>query len=188
MLKCVITGISQDMDFSKNRTVTFVLLQLPNGDVLRAAIDESAAAAIIALQVATDGAPQPAIAPSMRAPAIHELEEEEASSAPVVAPTPQRTVVSAEEEVSVFGGQDEDTPPEYEEPPQPSAPPPVVQPPAPPAVTARNIQMLPNGKLVVPAKTVPRTSLGYPIVPNAGVDTDSFTGSKDRDEEGVGSV
>jgi hypothetical protein len=47
---------------------------------------------------------------------------------------------------------------------------------------------MPNGKIVVPSRTVPALARGYPDVPNAGLDPGEFTGENDRDESGIGSL
>jgi hypothetical protein len=60
--------------------------------------------------------------------------------------------------------------------------------PTPPALKGSVVQRLPNGKMVVGSRSVPKDEYGYPLVPNAGINTADITGSRDPDEDGVGSV
>src|ERR1700677_2869838 len=58
MLDCIITNISQDLDLEQNVTTTFLLLRLPDGQTIRTAVDDAAAAIVVALSVSQRGEPQ----------------------------------------------------------------------------------------------------------------------------------
>lgn len=185
MFTCQVTGIAQEMDFEENVTRTFLLVELPNGARIRAAIDEDAAAQVVALSVQTKGQPRPALAPpppsAMQRPAP-------AAHAPAMsAQNAEQPIDDEGDDVRVFGGADTDDSPTYEEEGEPEElAPPVQAPAAPPA--RREPQRDRKGNLVVPAKTVPKDNAGYPIVQNGGVDPNDLVGGRDQDEDGVGSV
>jgi hypothetical protein len=203
-LDCVIAGVSQDMSFGENVTTTFLLIRLPDGQHVRAAIDDMAAAAVVALSVAQNGQPTSAMrvngvhapvpppatppAPRGQAPASRDPDPEpagslvptqewhaETASLPKAAAAP-----FAEDAPRIFGGQDggDEADPEYGEPAQA----------APVHVPGSNIQKLRNGRIVVPAKTVPKTALGYPITSAGGLDPETLTSSENKNDDGVGSV
>jgi hypothetical protein len=196
MLDCTITGISQDMDLTRNVTTTFLVLRLPDGKTLRAAINDTAAAQIVALSVAQNGEPTAA----MELPAA---QYEQAASTPfadgaAIAPTIQNgqlhsvpdwppgslepVELTPEPGMRIFGGgQDGGDAPNHDyDPPAPA--------PTPPVAARSNVQHLPNGKIVVPSRTVPKNEFGYPVVRNNGVSTESILGGSNQDEDGVGSV
>lgn len=208
MLECAITSVSQDLDLEKNVTLTFLVIRLPNGVLLRAAVDEETASQVIAMQVAARGAPQSVVATPQRPapPPVEPPVDDDFVAAPREAeddPPP-----ASGDGLHIFGGQDASTapPPVPPRPPQAAAPaaddelpedadgsPTVVlaeEPPAPKknARARSRMQRLPSGKLVVPSMTVPAALGGYPNVPGAGVDTNELTGGRDPDEDGIGSV
>jgi hypothetical protein len=183
MLDCVIAGVSQDMDFDRNVTTTFLLIRLPDGKQLRAAIDDEAAAHIVGMSVARNGqptstvevdrTPQPTVSMSATAPTE--------TWPDYAAPEPERAQEAQSEEAAprIFGGQDggDDAFETAPEPPQPK----IVSP-------SSNVQRLPNGKIIVPSRRVPMDTFGYPIVPGAGVNPSSLTSQTNTDEDGIGSV
>lgn len=208
MLECVITAVSQDLDLEANATLTFLVIRLPNGVQLRVAVDEDAAAQVISLQVAARGAPRSVVeAPQRPAPPPTPPPQSETgddSGEFVEAPREEDPPAPTGEGVVIFGGQDaspaaakpaaakqeaaEDDLPKDDE-----GSPTVVlkeEPPAPKKNTRSRsrVQQLANGKVVVPSITVPAGAGGYPNVPGAGVNTADLTGSRDQDEDGVGSV
>jgi hypothetical protein len=205
MLECVITGISQELDFENNVTVTYLSLRLPNGALLRTSVDEVAAATIVEMQVKAKGAPTPAVkpGPAIRPPAAPASEDvDDNNSDEFTAPGDDEFVRTESEDGStthVFGGQaagdDDDEPADPPlPPPVPPTPPPPPPPPAAPVQTPNSLTKPRVAKGEKPARvsararTVPAGDKGYPVVPNAGVDTDTFTGGRDRDEDGVGSI
>jgi hypothetical protein len=172
MLECTIVGISQEMDFEQNATVTYLLVRLANGKVLRAAIDEEDAASVVELQVKEAGAPR----------AVPRAPRPQARERPPP-PPPEMDEDEVDENgnaVHIFGGPDTGEAPAVEEEEEP--------PPPPSPVAARPVQRLPNGKPYMPAKTVPKDDAGYPIVRGSGVDPDELTSGRNVDEDGVGSV
>lgn len=205
MIDCTITGIAQEMDFEQGVTLTYLLIRLPDGTNIRSPVDENSAAAVIKLQVEAKGAPRPAVLAQTHLPS---------PGAPVaVAPLPPEFTPSPAtddsglpeptgDDVHVFGGQD-DAPPAIDlaagsattkeeaaalaegSPTVLAEPAPDQQPQKP---GRRNVQQLPNGKVVVPSRTVRRNDAGYPMPANAGVDTADIVGGRDQDEDGVGSV
>jgi hypothetical protein len=198
MIDCAITGIAQELDFEQNVTVTYLTLKLPNGSSLRVAVDDAAAATVMEQHVHTKGQPRTTrqtsgvYSPPKEA-SVQPPVEEEISPAPAV----MQEVTSEDGTAThIFGGQDvpvaeDDTMSEEERLLLKEGSPTVVvgaSPPAAPAAARSNVQRTASGKLVVPARTVPAGEKGYPVVPNAGVDTSSFTGGRDPDEDGVGSV
>src|SRR5208282_3557646 len=60
-LDCTIAGVSQDMSLEENVTTTFLVIRLPNGQQIRAATDDAAAAAVVGLSVAQSGPPRSAM-------------------------------------------------------------------------------------------------------------------------------
>jgi hypothetical protein len=203
MIDCTITGIAQELDFEQNTTVTYLTLVLPNGSSLRVAVDDEAAATVMEQHVQVKGQPKSAVRVP---PAVRK-----AASAPTPAPVPEDSVepeeiapapAVVEDVVSedgtpthVFGGQDAPSDnsamSEEEQLLLKEGSPTVVAAETAPAVkvtTRRNNKRVVNGKLVVPSRTVPAAEKGYPVVPNAGVDASTFTGGRDPDEDGVGSV
>lgn len=176
MLDCVIAGVSQDMNFEKNVTTTFLLLRLPDGRQLRAAIDDAAAAIVVGLSVAQNGQPTSTIEVDRSVPPVIAAPVDVWSDTNIETEAPA-PLAQIEEEASprIFGGQDggDDEPA-----PEPSKP----------AVQGSNVQRLPNGKIIVPSRKVPMNAFGYPIVPGAGVDTNALTSQTNQDEDGVGSV
>jgi hypothetical protein len=218
MIDCTITGISQEMDFEQGVTLTYLSVRLPNGRLVRAAIDDDTATAVVELQVKNKGTPKPV----MRAPAVSRSEERPHEPSPegddyteppgggftLAAPKDDLLPARDGETVYLFGGQD-----------SPDAPPgpvpatveernvaaamvgtdsedtgsPAVMVDAPPAQNNKlkrrsNVQRLPNGKVIVPSRTVPRNDHGYPVVSNAGANPEDLVGGRDRDEDGVGSI
>lgn len=159
MLACTIIGISQEMRFDENTTLTYLMLRLPNGLLVRAGVDEDVVEAIVGQQMPSSEPARPA--PRVEAPPVEETGDD----------------------VHVFGGT-----PAVEVSAAYAAAPPVITERQPPANPRANVQQLSNGKIVVPSKTVARNEYGYPIVPNAGVDVDNITGGINRDEDGVGSI
>lgn len=201
MLDCVITGISQDMDFEQGLTLTYLVVRLPNGALLKAAVDDGAATEVLALQAELKGLPRPAI---RTAPTPSPQQGKSAQAAPAAEPQGEDPVTYEEEEepqaasaftpaagesVYVFGGQD-DTPEEKAAMAE-GSPTLVVEEPVPQAPVAAparsSLQRTPSGKLIAPSRTVPARIGGYPDTKN-GVDTDELTTMRDRDEDGVGSV
>ncbi len=208
MIDCTITGISQELDFEQNTTVTYLTLVLPNGSSLRVAVDDDAAAAVMEQHVQTKGQPKaavrappaarkvaaaPASAPVPEAP----VETEEITPAPAVV---EDTVSEDGTPTHIFGGQDapasDDSAMSDEEqlllkegsPTVVATAAPAEAPATAKAPAKRNVRRGANGKLVVPSLTVPAAEKGYPVVPNAGVDAATLTGGRDPDEDGVGSV
>ena len=185
MLDCTITCVRQDMDLERNVTTNFLVLRLPDGKLLRVAIDDAAAATVVALSIAQRGEPTAAL-PAMET-------EQEQDDRP---PQPQQSLPPpAQDEnfndiytppedagVRIFGGQDggSEVSQDYAAPPAPAPP---AAPPARP-----NVQILPNGKVIVPSRTVPRNEFGYPIANPNGVDVGRITTRNNQDEDGVGSV
>jgi hypothetical protein len=182
-LSCVIAGVSQDMSLEENITTTFLLIRLPDGQQIRAAIDDTAAAAVVGLSVAQSGPPRSA----MRTPSaalstppvaarVADTYEDTADEINVPQPMPPMWPEAnghTEDAPKIFGGQDGGDEPT----PDPTPPPP-------PA-----IQRQKNGKVVVPAaRSVPKNEFGYPVVQQAGVDTRLLTSKNNQDEDGVGSV
>ena len=215
MIDCVITGISQEMDFEQGASMTYLTVRLPNGRLVRAAIDDETAAEVVGLQVKNKGMPRPV----MRAPAPLEQRQPEPEAGAVddysEPPGGGFTPAPAEEDppgdtMHVFGGQDSPDAPRGPvpatreevnvanaeaamtgtEPEDEGSPTIVVEgPPATPPGRVRSVvQRLPNGKIIVPSRTVPKTDRGYPIVANAGADPQAIVGGRDQDEDGVGSV
>jgi hypothetical protein len=186
-LDCTIAGVSQDMSLGENVTTTFLVIRLPNGSHIRAAIDDAAAAAVVGLSVAQSGPPRSA----MRTPSAgldpppppQDTAYVSTEGAPAeLVPMPQAwpgengRVVDDDDAPRIFGGQDggDEPSPDYAEPPPPAAPAPV--------------QKLRNGRVVAPQKKVPMNTYGYPVVQTSGVDPATLTSKNNQDEDGVGSV
>jgi hypothetical protein len=193
MLTCDILGISQEMDFEQNVTVTFLRLRLPDGRVLSVPIEEDVAAVIVAHQVETRGVPQPGAsraqfveAPEPASPTFRGDDAAREYDEPATTPVGDG--------VFIFGGQEEPTSRESQ----------AILAEVRAAITREaqvastertmtapsRIQQLPNGKLVVPSMTVPRNDSGYPMVRGNGVDPDIITGAptQAQDEDGIGQV
>ncbi len=197
MLDCTIVGISQDMDLEQNITVTYLSLRLSTGQVLRAAVDDEAASVVVDMQVRSRGMPRaaavasahpapvrPPPVPPAQPPQAEELEEYD------TAPPGPSELTPIGDGISIFGGQDtteeeakgiaegsptfvaDAAPPEPEKPKKPQR---------------SNVQTLANGKVIVPSTTVPSRLGGYPIA-KGGADPSEFTGTRNPDEDGVGSV
>lgn len=197
MLDCTIVGITQSMDFEQNVTLTYLNVRLPGGEQLQAAIDEETAAKVVGLMVKTKGMPRAAMqvpAPLPAAPA------HVAEAAPVpgeVDPSPYGAHEG--ESVAIFGGQDTTPSPAAEAVAaeeariQAEGSPTVVEgpilEPAPVQQPRRGrLQRGSSGKLIAPARTVPKDDAGYPIVSSEGVDPATLTGTRNTDEDGVGSI
>lgn len=185
-MDCTIAGISQEMNLEENVTTTFLLLRLPDGQQVRAAIDDAAAVIVVAMSVAEKGQPRPAVSAPM-APMPAPISERHERHTAVVQrePWPEenghaKTAETEEDAPRIFGEQDggDEPSPEYQEPPPVVASPP----------HGSNFQRLPNGRVIVPSKNVPKTEYGYPIVPGGGVDPSTLTSPDGQDEDGVGSV
>jgi hypothetical protein len=186
-LDCIIAGISQDMNFDENVTMTFLLIRLPDGKQFRAAIDDPTAAAVVALSVAQNGQPRAAMRPSSEPESQYHPTQPEAPE--IVDPPPPvqnkfngslaKAATVEEPAPRIFGGQDggDDADPAYEE-----EEPAVEQP-----VARANLQRK-NGKIVVPSRTVPMSNYGYPVVQSSGVDPSSMTSTNNQNDDGVGSV
>lgn len=189
MLDCTIVGISQEMDFEQNMTVTYLVVRLPDGHVIRSAVDEEAAAAVVELQVQANGAPKAANRP----PRHQAAKRAEAPPAPSEESVEDELTDESGNSVHIFGGQESSAPEELldEETPEPEMP---ETPAAARAVgedgvlARRNVQRTSRGKLVVPSKTVPKDDAGYPVIRGQGVDPDTLTSGRNLDEDGVGSV
>lgn len=203
-LDCTIAGISQDMSFGENVTMTFLLIRLPDGQQVRAAIDDAAASAVVALSVAQSGQPTPAMrvngaahapaalpSPPPRAPAPAAPRDPDPEPTGSLVPSQEWSAEApslpkaaaapfSEDAPRIFGGQDgvDEADSDYGEPTQA----------APALVPGSNIQRLRNGRIVVPAKTVPRTDMGYPITSAGGLDPETLTSSENKNDDGVGSV
>jgi len=160
MLTCDITGIAQEMDLAHNITLTYLVLRLPDGTLLRAGIDDNAAAAVVQIHARSYGPPKAQTFPDL---------------APTEEPVPQ-------EPASPYSF-DNDTSPSAATVPDTEESETV----SPPSVPVRKSGFrFSKGNTV--ARTVPRNDYGYPMLADDGVDTDSFTGGRDRDEDGVGSI
>lgn len=203
MLNCVILGMSQNFDFEQNAAVTYLALRLPNNEVIQIAIDEETAATVIAMQVKQAGVPgapasprPPPVRAAAQAPAPRPPPAPEApdDAEPSDYAIPPGKLVPAGESTFVFGGADvpEDfearSAEEAEAIAEGSPTLVVVAPPSPAAPARTNMQVLPNGKVIVPSRTVPSAIHGYPNAPNGGIDPNDFLGNRDQDEDGVGSV
>jgi hypothetical protein len=188
-LDCTIAGVSQDMSLGENVTTTFLVIRLPNGSHIRAAIDDAAAAAVVGLSVAQSGPPRSAMRTPSAAldpppPPQDTAYISRDDAAPELVPMPQAWPEEsmrgkAEDDDNaprIFGGQDggDEPSPDYAEPPPPLAPSPV--------------QKLRNGRVVAPQKKVPMDGYGYPVVQSSGVDPATLTSRNNQDEDGVGSV
>ncbi len=192
MLDCTITGVRQDLDLERNVTTTFLVLRLPDGKLLRAAIDDAAAATVVALSVAQSGEPTAALppteieqddrpAPTQQLPQLAEEESFDTFALPAPSQSLPRMQEEKDGDVRVFGGQDggSESSQDYAPPPAPASSPSRAQ---------SNVQHLPNGKVIVPSRTVPRNEVGYPIMNASGIDAERLTTKNNADEDGVGSV
>jgi hypothetical protein len=193
-LECIIAGISQDMSFEENVTTTFLHLRLPDGQQLRVAVDDAAAASVVALSVAQNGQPRttprsslPAPpAPPVRAPVKQEPELDVDDALPQEWDSGTNGIAKAEsipfseeDGPRIFGGQEEEAPTKYPRGQVQNGPKPV---------PGSNVQRTASGKVVVPAKTVPKSECGYPMVNSGGRDPETLTSSDNKNEDGVGSV
>lgn len=198
-LECVIAGVSQDMSFGENVTMTFLLIRLPDGQHVRAAIDDTAAAAVVSLAVARNGQPAPAMRvangvapppppapPRPQAKVSAEPDPEGPSLvpakewAPATNGIPKATSAPfAEDAPRIFGGQDDSEAEDDYSAQAPAAPAPV---------PGSNIQKTRDGRIVVPSKTVPKSEWGYPMTNTGGLDPETLTSSENKNDDGVGSV
>jgi hypothetical protein len=193
MLECTITGISQEMDFERNETVTYLGLRLTNGVLLRAAIDEAAAAAIVGMQVEAKGAPKPAARPGPVPPPSQRQAPAQEEDDVLTPPDDDEFSTTTDEggtTTHVFGG-DSNGAAIHEPEPEPEPPPP--QPPPGPPKQTPNSQTKPRvqkqqGRVTPRSKTVPAGEGGYPITPGSNIDPAALTSGRDQDEDGVGSV
>lgn len=186
MLSCIITGLSQDMSFEQDVTLTYLLLRLPDGSTLRAAVDQEAATQVLRVQAKNGGIPQPGVRVAPMVPPSPPADEDTPADDFTPAPSDPDPDSDIPVGAHVFGGQDMtpavDSAP-AEEPPD--EPPPEVEKTKP---RQRNSAQRGGGKYAAPSRTVPKDDRGYPIVPNAGIDTSQLTGERDPDEDGIGSV
>jgi hypothetical protein len=175
------------MIFEENVTVTFLLIRLPDGKQIRAAIDDAAAAAVVGLSVVQNGQPRSAVRPSSAESVPEYRPAAEPEPAGFVEP-PLRNVKAqplptAEDEPAprIFGGQDggDDADPGYVSDDEPV--------PAQPAARS-NMQRTRGGKIVVPSRTVPMSNFGYPVVQSNGVAPESITSNSNTNDDGVGSI
>ncbi len=154
-MHCQIVGLSQDMDFDENVAQTFVVLLLPDGSRVKAAIDDNTAAKVITLRVQEHGsAPQP----KLRAPVEERAPVIETSDVPM----------DDESGPVVFGGDaeglDEDLPDEaasgapFE--PEESFEDDYDIPPAPPEVAAAHEAVLQEAHLGTDGKPLSRARRG----------------------------
>jgi hypothetical protein len=202
-LDCTIAGVSQDMSLGENVTTTFLILRLPDGQQIRAAIDDAAAAAVVGMSVAQSGPPRAAVrvangaplptaapAPRVQAPSSSEPDPEGPSlmparewSTPETNGIPKAAAAPFHEDAPrIFGGQDEDDDDEVD-------PAHLSQPTEKPAlVPGSNIQRTRGGRIVVPSKTVPKSEWGYPMTNAGGLDPETLTSSDNKNDDGVGSV
>lgn len=193
MIDCTISGVSQDMDFEQGVTVTYLLVRLPSGQTIRAAVDESAAALVIGLQVKAAGAPRAVAHPAAQTTTPVDDDYAQPPGGDFTpAPAEEDPPTANGETVHVFGGQDVLQTEEKDEEDQ-GSPTIILQGPAaaaaaPVAPARSNVQRSPNGKIVVPSRTVPKNDRGYPIVASAGANPEELVGGRDPDEDGVGSV
>ena len=63
-MNCTIRGLSQKMDFTRDTLQTFLLLELPTGEIISALIEEDVAARVIASRVVPPQASNRVQAPS----------------------------------------------------------------------------------------------------------------------------
>jgi hypothetical protein len=116
MLDCQIVGLAQDMDFEENVSQTFLVVQLSNGERVRAAIDDATAQKVVELQVQARGVPRSVARVAVVPPKSDDYDDY--TPAP---PGEFTTAETAEGTVRIFGGQDaaeaEDTA-DYAEPPE----------------------------------------------------------------------
>lgn len=188
-----IVQLQQEMDFQTRKTLTFVILKLPNGVRVRAAVDEGVASAIVSVDIEENGAPPVSVLETQQAielpPDEQEVEVEiethdyDAPPAPVVLEdTPQQTTRE-------FGGDFQpDAKPapkkngangkgkKKQAAPKPSAPPAEdpAPPPAPklpeghvvPQSTQHYKKLIKEGKISPNAfaRTVPKDEYGYPVL------------------------
>src|SRR5258707_38641 len=82
MIDCTITAVSQEMNLEQNVTLTYLVLRLANGSVLRAAVDESTAASVIALHTQANGMPVSSLRPVVQKPVAPPPPAKEESAPP----------------------------------------------------------------------------------------------------------
>lgn len=204
-----IVQLLQQMNFQTRKSTTFVVLELPDGSSVHAAVDDEAATAIIRADVEANGQ-APVTTTAGEALALPPNAEPE----PPDYQEPPPVVVSEteNEQVRVFGGElpaqaapsevkkggggkkkkaQAAPPPPPEPPPTPPPPPPVPRGPEPRSKKAYE-KMVKDGVLQENAnfRTVPAVEGGYPavVVRDGTADPESVTGRFNRDEDGVGSV
>lgn len=216
-MQATIVQLLQSMNFQTRKTVTYVVLELPNGQQVRAAVDDDTAAAIVSADVGANGAaPRVAGSEESLGEAAPEVEE----TAPDYDEPPPEVVTETETEtVRIFGGEATEAPPKSTPkktkkaakkvtlpvPPEPAEAP-ALPPPAPtplpeeprvkpkypePLSTKSYEKMVKEGVLPENAyhRTVPAVDGGYPaVIPKAGTaDPQDVVGHMNPDEDGVGS-
>lgn len=188
MLNCQIVGLTQDMDFTKNVTQTFLVLELSNGLRVRAAVDDATTQIVVNLQVGVHSALQPADDATEFtdvAEGVHVFGEAAEGLEDYAEP-----VEVDDEDLPVMA--DPDAVPEpvskkkKDQSPLRTARNAVGQ--AQPARDRRNVFRTPEGKIIVPQKKVAGGLGGYPMVPQNGVSIDDIASNTSHDEDGVDSV
>ena len=212
-----IVQLLQQMSFQTRKTVTYVVLELPDGNKVHAAIDEEAASAIIRADVESNGTAPTSTTAGEALSLPPEATEEEVEPPSEPAPTAEVVSETETEQVRVFGGESptqagtpaarkkggggkkkkaQAAPPPSPEPPAPvptPAPEPRVAPKYPEPLSTKSYKkMVADGVLPENAyfRTVPAVAGGYPavMVTEGTADPDTVTGKFNRDEDGVGSV
>lgn len=162
MIALDVVRIGQEYDLKQRVTVNFLYLELPGGHVIRAIVSDTDAAAVIAADVQSAGAPMPVMAggseQAARPPAAPMAEGEITE----VLPLPFE-VGDDGTEFAVFGGEEPAAAPSA---PRRAAPP--LQRPSP---RQRRVEM---------------DEAGNPIVPRDGVDPDSILGLRSAGEAPAG--
>ena len=100
-MNCVIRGLSQKMDFVQNTLQTFLLIELPTGEVVHALVEDTVAERVVAANVAT---------PRVRAPAAGSFDT--FIEQPATSSTPAASVMDSLP--TVYPQEDEPVPPEQD--------------------------------------------------------------------------
>lgn len=155
-MDCQIVGLTQDMNFDDNISQTFVVLQLPDGTRVRAAVDEKTAEKVVTLRVQAHGLPRV----STRTPAA--VDEAPLAPAPPVERDPDAPIVFGGDVDA--GGLDEDDPPEpaveEEDAPESAEAADYDVPPAPPEVEAAHEAVMAEAHLGADGKPLRRQRRG----------------------------